>query len=108
MDAPARTPAPTTTADKIMATLSWIVCLVGLTVSFMSIFLAFQIGPWDSFALAMIVGAMVCGLAGALGFWRYSHVMGGRPAVAFVLLFVAIIWAGLAGGMTGLLIAAFS
>lgn len=99
---------PTTTTDKLLAALGWVVCLMGLGVGFMCIVFAIQIGPWDMFAFEMIGGCLACGIAGGVGFWRYSHALGGRPRAAWALLTVAVVWAGLSAAMTALVITAFA
>lgn len=102
------TPTAIPLAGKLLAAFGWVICLMGLAVAFMCVVLAFQIGPWDMFAVAMIGGSLACGVAGGIGFWRYSHAMGGRPRAAWALLFVAVVVAALSAATTGLLIPAFT
>ena len=99
--------APRPRRRRRLATLCWVACLVGLTFAFDSVVLAADIGPLNGLVVGAIVASTLVAVAGAVGFWRSSGALGGRPREAAVLILVAVVWAACSAYLIHWLIDAF-
>ena len=93
---------------RLRAALGWVVCLFGLTFAFDSFVLANDVGPQNEFVVVAIAAATLIGVVGAVGFWRTSGALGGRPRAAAALIVVAVVWAASSAYLIHWLIDAFN
>jgi hypothetical protein len=101
-------PTPVTSRRRLYAVVCWFGCLLGFGVAFNSAVLAIDIGPF-SVAVAAVIAVMVAiGVANAVGFWRYSNALGGRPVAASIVLLIAVGWAALGAALVHAVFQAFN
>jgi hypothetical protein len=94
--------------DRLYAAVAWFGCLVGFGVAFVAAVLAFDIGPFGMTVLAGIAAMAGIGVANGVAFWRYSKALGGRRALALLMLVVAVGVAALGAVLVHVLFQAFN